>query len=365
MFSVFDTRHFSGDYFRCRENFRSASKRQSAELRVYEHPIAGPCGAVLTTDTALLGPRDAENLIVIVSGTHGLESFAGSGIQISLLNEFDWNSIENTCVLFAHILNPWGAVNLRRQNEDNVDVNRNFRESVDEPASNPQYDQLHPILHRQELYVGDQRNPKIEKKIAEFRQSCGEAAFRSALFSGQTRHKDGIGFCGDRPSWSNRTIQAICEQAGANKKRVAVIDLHTGLGDYGVGSILYSQSSSGPHLKMAQRWFGFDLVAVHADESFPYLPEGDLISAMPRYFDKDADVVSVALEFGTFDVEILLQGQIEDNWLENFGKARSTVGRSIKRELKKFFFPSDGEWYQKTIVRTYDVLLRVLSEIDN
>ena len=359
----FDPGQFSNDYFVCRDNFKSIAKRLGTTTQVYSNPTLGPGDATLTTDTALVGPADAPNLVILISGTHGLESFAGSGVQVALLNQFDWNKLDDTCVLFVHVLNPWGAAYLRRQNEENVDVNRNFRAHVGAQFENRYYDLLHPIIHKQNLYIGKKRNIAINRDVSKFRQTYGETAFNSALFMGQTRYPDGIGYCGIAPTWSNKTIQYICEKFGDGRKRVAIVDVHTGLGEHGHGSVLFTQPYSGAEKEIAQRWFGSDFIAVHTDESFPYVPDGDMVSALPGFFSPGVETVSVALEFGTFDVEALMQGQIDDSWLNRFGTKDCEIRQSIKRGLVEFFCPDSGEWRQKVTSRTFDVLSHLLAEI--
>ena len=49
----------------------------------------GPPGERLFLDFATIGPDDADNAILVTSGTHGPEAFCGSGIQIQLLSSPD------------------------------------------------------------------------------------------------------------------------------------------------------------------------------------------------------------------------------------------------------------------------------------
>ena len=168
--------------------------------------------------------------------------FAGSAAQSSLLRGFDWHQLEDTCVLFVHALNPWGAANKRRQNEDNVDVNRNFRRDVRTSVENQYFEILHPLIHRPDVFVRGERNPEVEQSLRDFRAEYGDAAFHTALFKGQTLHADGIGYCGLARSWSNKNNARICAEYGPRRDRVAVVDIHTGLGEFGLGSLLFTQS---------------------------------------------------------------------------------------------------------------------------
>ena len=84
-----------------------------------------PNGNPLYIDVAWIGNKDANNLYMSTSGIHGVEGFAGSAIQLSALDKIN-NLPSDTALAFIHILNPWGMSWLRRDNESNVDLNRNF-----------------------------------------------------------------------------------------------------------------------------------------------------------------------------------------------------------------------------------------------
>jgi hypothetical protein len=77
--------YFSNNYATARERFRAEVRAAGLYLEVHENPVRGPHGERLTTDVALFGPRDAERLLVLVAGTHGVEGFCGSGILVGLL----------------------------------------------------------------------------------------------------------------------------------------------------------------------------------------------------------------------------------------------------------------------------------------
>ena len=79
--------HFSADYQEARQIFVSACNKVDAVLSSSLHPKAGPNGEALYTDIAVLGPEEASSALVLQSGTHGVEGFAGSAIQTALLHD--------------------------------------------------------------------------------------------------------------------------------------------------------------------------------------------------------------------------------------------------------------------------------------
>ena len=100
-------------------------------------------GVDYTMDVAVFrgkGPS-AENVLVHLSGTHGVEGFAGSALQHSLLAGWNWTTpsssggggVDNRpTVIFVHAVNPFGFAHGRRFNENNVDLNRNHLTTADE-----------------------------------------------------------------------------------------------------------------------------------------------------------------------------------------------------------------------------------------
>ena len=119
--------YFSSDYGEARRKFLDASRAAGAIVESYEHHLTGPEGESLFTDVAVLGPSDASTILVLESGTHGVEGFTGSAIQTGLLHEgLNSGPKPSLSIILIHALNPYGFAHLRRFNEDNVDINRNF-----------------------------------------------------------------------------------------------------------------------------------------------------------------------------------------------------------------------------------------------
>ncbi len=76
---------FSLDYAEAREKFRAGATAAGAEIQTFPLEHRGPNDLDLTTDTAWVGPRDARAVLVTVSGTHGVEGFFGSAVQVEWL----------------------------------------------------------------------------------------------------------------------------------------------------------------------------------------------------------------------------------------------------------------------------------------
>ena len=78
---------FSRCYLEAREKFLDAACKSGARLESLKHPELGPEGELLFVDVAYFGSVNNTNALLVISGTHGVEGFAGSGIQTGLMQE--------------------------------------------------------------------------------------------------------------------------------------------------------------------------------------------------------------------------------------------------------------------------------------
>jgi len=79
---------FAANYREAREKFLAAARSAGAAVTSHVHPQQrGAEGEELAADVAFLGSDDAAAVLCILAGTHGVEGFCGSGIQVALLGD--------------------------------------------------------------------------------------------------------------------------------------------------------------------------------------------------------------------------------------------------------------------------------------
>ncbi len=84
------------------------------------------CEGELAIDVATIGADDAPT-VVTSSGVHGVEGFFGLAVQHAILVRLRQARAEsNIRHVLIHGVNPFGFSRIRRFNEENVDLNRNF-----------------------------------------------------------------------------------------------------------------------------------------------------------------------------------------------------------------------------------------------
>ena len=145
-------RRFPLTYDECRERFRWTCQR--AGLAWTAHPIAarGPHGQELTIDVTSYGAATPRRALVILTGVHGDEGFSSSTLLCDAIDRWVDDGSRpaarrRRAVLMVHAVNPWGMTFWRRQNESNVDLNRNWgRDERTEAPLNAGYEILHPAL---------------------------------------------------------------------------------------------------------------------------------------------------------------------------------------------------------------------------
>jgi len=142
---------FSENYAESRAKFKDAV-RSVGTLHSVKHPEAGPDGGPLYLDFGVIGPDDASAALVLISGTHGPELFAGSGPQTALINSGIIKDYSDLKVILIHAHNPYGCAWLRRTDHKNIDLNRNYYDfSI--PFTPQQMEGMLPKLTRKQKII--------------------------------------------------------------------------------------------------------------------------------------------------------------------------------------------------------------------
>lgn len=353
--------HFSASYKLARAKFLAAAQAANAAIESLPHPLKGYEGEDLAADIAWIGPRDAQNVLVTVSGTHGIEGYYGSGIQVGWLNEGHYKNLPaNTALLLLHGSNPYGFSWGRRVNEDNMDINRNFiafeRGAV--PPKNPAYAEVHPWLVPEQW--NDAAIAEVQAQLKSYYERVGAKAANAAIVGGQHSHADGIFYGGTGPCWSHCMIQDVCARYLKNAKRIAVIDFHTGLGPFGYSELICRHAPGSEPLQLARAWWGDAVTSPEMGQSDSPIIEGNLRMGIAR-FCEPAVTVAVNIEVGTLPSEQVRLSVIADNWLHLKGEVFSAQGQAIKRQIRAAFYPEDPAWADICYPRAVEIQRQALA----
>lgn len=334
--------YFSADYGEARAKFLDACGAAGARVESFENPNDGPRGELLFTDVAELGLRDADAVLVLGSGTHGVEGFCGSGIQTGLLCDGLASRLKaGQRVVMIHAINPFGFAHLRRANEDNIDLNRNFVDHTRPHPASLDYDALAGVLAPTAwwpLVTGASIAWLLIHRITR-----GKAALQAAITGGQYTHPQGLYYGGQAQTWSNRTIRAIAQRHLQGAARVAFVDFHTGLGPHGHGEIIISDELGAPAHERAVAWWGNRVKTMKTGESVSSELTGPIKLAFTQMLP-DTEVTAVSLEFGTYPPVTVLRATQAENWLHHHGGPNHPRAQAIKSEMRRVFYPDTDAW---------------------
>jgi len=333
---------FSATYAEARTKFRETAQVAGGALEAIANPNRGPDGGELATDVAWFGPRDAEKVLVMVSGTHGAEGFCGSGAQIDWLRRGEHAALPaDTAVLMIHAINPYGFAWLRRVTEENVDLNRNWIDFGQPAPENPGYDELARAAVPLEWTPQSQRasNQVLRAYAAEH----GPMGLQQALSGGQYRHATGVFYGGDGPSWARRTQEAIYGYYLGAAARIAIIDYHTGLGPWGYAEPIMSDPAGSAAHDRGLAWFGATITTPLDGSSTSAQTAGDNLTAAPLVL-AHAEVTGIALEYGVQSLAEVFLALRADAWLHAYGDPLSPQGQEIKALVRGAFYGDADDW---------------------
>ena len=350
--------YFSPDYASARERFRAAAARAAATTMSYALPDhTGPNGETLSLDLARLGAPEAQSALLMIAGTHGVEGLAGSGCLVGLLEDRLHEALpESCCLLLLHAINPYGFAWLRRVNEDGVDLNRNFVDFSRPLPSSAGYEQLHDWLVPRQ-WDGEIRQA-ADAALGAHAQQHGMGALQAAISGGQYTRPGGLFYGGERQTWSARMLLQILREVLPSVRRLAVLDLHTGLGPPAYGEPILD-SSDPQALDRALRWYGSDVRDLSAGESVSARLTGTIARGIERA-RPELELTPIGLEFGTRPIMEVLTALRADHWLHLYGGTDSATGARIRQQMRATFHSDSPAWQAAVYGRTADLAFRAL-----
>ena len=326
-----------------REKFLTAARGADCDIDSIQNPYPGPNNESLYMDVALVGAEEANRSLVVSSGTHGVEGFAGSGIQTGLMSERISSRLPvGVNLLMIHAINPYGMAHLRRFTEDNVDLNRNFRDHTQPYPRNPSYEKLAAVIAPQSLSF---LSEVISwSRLLWYLMTAGKAACKKAVSGGQYSHADGLFYGGSCDTWSNQTVRSIFRRYLSHARRVVVIDIHTGLGTFGAAEVILNVPVEAPEYQRASAiWSPMLVKTTVSGESISAHLEASMKLAIPEMLP-DAEVTAVSLEFGTLPPMEVFKAMRAENWLHHHGCTDHPIARDLKTRLLRVFHPDSEEW---------------------
>lgn len=336
-------RYFSSNYFDARAKLLLAAREIGGRIESIRNPCSESDDGELYIDIVQLGPENAKKFLVVSSGVHGIEGFAGSAIQTGILSEIIAEQLpDDTSLLIIHAVNPYGMAFLRRFNEDNVDLNRNFLPERETLPVNLAYEKLADDIAPRSLSFWSEVGSWA--RLLWFRLVKGRAMTQAAISSGQYSHPKGLFYGGAFDTWSNKTFRSVIQRYLSNAEHATFVDIHTGLGSFGRAEIILNSPEDSPEYQRAKSiWEQKNVRTTVSGKSVSAHIESSLKLAILRELPF-ADVTSVSLEFGTLSPIRVIKALRAENWLYHYGGHSHPRFAEIKASLSEAFYPGSEEW---------------------
>jgi hypothetical protein len=281
--------------------------------------------------------------------------------------------------LVIHNLNPFGFKNLRRVNENNIDLNRNFALDSDLfKRSNIGYENLKFILEPKRPV----RFPYLKCVINALILGLGfifkKFTMRDliqAVATGQYVSPKGIQFGGQEVQEQVFNYKKLITKFGSQHRRIVSVDLHTGLGSANQLHMLTSAKTHFSNSQFLRQMLRQDLDGDHYDyvssqDPGFYETFGDLNTFVHGQFSSEQEVLALTAEFGTLGVGMLdnlklLNALILENQGHHFGYASERLRKKVKENFKNIFFPTDVQWRELSLAKgqyLFDKIIQRLQE---
>jgi len=291
-------------------------------------------------------------------GTHGIEGYPGSAALTQWLRGGAAKRVPpGTAVVLFHAHNPWGFAHKTRVTEENVDLNRNFVDFSKPLPLNPGYDEVHRAIT---LRTWDEPTVKgVFDWLDQYKKRVGEQAYSDAFNGGQYSHADGVYYGGARQQWANGAFRLATKEHLSRAKKIAFIDLHTGIGPRYDHIYLCFHPAGSPGYERARAWWGERAVNRQGvTHKALAVYNGLLIDAFEAMLAK-AELTTMVVEFGTLEREGVQRAALLQRWLRFEGAGRP----ELIREYEEAYYPSEPRWRELVLQQSYELFERGLKGV--
>jgi len=348
-------KHFSNEYREARSRFVAAVKQAGGTLSKLDLPT-GDTGHALFTDIAWFGHKSPARALIVVSGVHGVEGFAGSAVQLAVLNNLPILD-DDTALVLIHALNPYGMAYLRRFNGNNVDLNRNFHFSSDGWQGAPAgYAALDKFF-----------NPPAPPSFDFFYLRAffawvrfGNTCVRQAVTGGQYHYPKGLYFGGySLEPEAAGYIAWLKKSSLLNVDKMMVVDFHTGLGRFGEQSLFLRASPD--RREDLSRKLGVVVTPSKTESKTMGYHHGGGSSGVYRRLFNGGELTCLTVEYGTYHGLRMLQALRAENQYHHYGD--QNLDHWSKQNLKEAFCPGSKEWQRRVVTQGTDLIERSVNYI--
>ena len=311
------------------------------------------------------------NLILLTTGVHGMEGYIGSVmLDVFFAEIYPTLNTENTGILIVANVNPYGMKYMRRYNENNVDLNRNFIEDWDnfDRSSNTEYPKVDKFL-QPEGKMGNAFWHEVGFYLSLAKEAIftGADTISDALLTGQYEYPEGVYYGGDGDEKSTTYLKGVFREClDSEYENIVHVDIHSGYGPR-YNMVIFNSVQDETTEAEAVGMFGYDyIIAVDSEEFYPTFGDTtDYFYRLKNGMESDKDLYSTCFEFGTIgdsfiDSILSLKYTVDENRQHWYPTENEITEAVVRENYYELFYPTETEWREKTIVDFKDAMFGVL-----
>ena len=305
--------------------------------------------------------EETTNLILLTTGVHGMEGYIGS-VMLDVFFEEIYPTLNtaNTGILIVANVNPYGMKYMRRYNENNVDLNRNFIEDWEnfDLSSNKEYPKVDKFLQPE----GKMGNA-FWHEVSFFLSLAKEAIFTGAdtisdaLLTGQYEYPEGVYYGGNGDEKSTTYLKGVfADCLNGLYDNIIHVDIHSGYGPR-YNMVIFNSVQDSTTEAEAREMFGYDyIIATNSDEFYPTFGDTtDYFYRLKNSMESDKELYSTCFEFGTIgdsfiDSIFSLKYTVDENRQHWYPTDNAITEQMVRENYYELFYPTETEWREKTIV---------------
>ena len=337
----------------------AALEATGATVETYSYPINESEGLYID-NIYLPATQEQTNLIVLTTGVHGIEGYIGAVmLEVFFTDIYPQLDQADTGVLVVANVNPYGMKNMRRYNENNVDLNRNFIldwENFD-LATNDKYPQVESFLGPQKP-IGNAlwHEAGFYLHLAKEAVTVGADTVSDALLGGQYEYPQGVYYGGTGDEASTVYLKDVFTQCLAGSyENIVHIDIHSGYGPR-YNMVIFNSVYETMTEAESQAAFGYDYIIAHDSEAF-YATTGDTTDFFYRLAEQeqtDKSLFSTCFEFGTIGDSFMnsitsLKYTVDENRQHWYPTDDEISAEIVRQHYLELFYPTETQWREKTV----------------
>ena len=240
-----------------------------------------------------------------------------------------------------------------------IDLNRNFLAPGERYEGEPEnYAELDHLLNPKGMQKGREYYT-IRAAWHSFR--LGFANAKQAVQEGQYTRPNSLQFGGSELAESSKNFISWCERNLSEAQKIVWIDFHTGLGPFGVDSLLVGEGEDDESLKQK---YGNRIQPLDPEKGVAYKIRGGIQAGIEARFP-DKEWTSITQEFGTIKpIPLLRLARAENRLTQWSGKPPLRLLVSTeRRQMLDAFNPRSLKWRKMILQRSRAIIVDAISHL--